>query len=421
MRMLHKLIDGIDSPDIILADLDGIKCHVAWREELDRQNPDKPSRKVPYDVSDKRPAHGKHVEWGVTRKAANALAKRLLTGSASGGLGIVLGTLFKGYRLVGIDLDGCRDPMTGEIAQWARKLIDRFATYTEVSPSGTGVKLFMLMTESDWQTMGKVSGSFKRQAAKGEKAPGIEVYSEARYFTVTDKRLPNSPEKLAIVSAAEFRCVAEVDGPEFKGESPGRKEGKADMREHNATRAFEGTLDRLREALTFIDPVKHNDYDSWFKIVSATEHETGGSEEGFEIAREWSEGCPDYDEDELREKWESLGRGGGRHLTGAYLLKLAMPNGFRMTEVEFEDLAPSEVEQGLQSRKRSTLRIHYPNDLKSMPPVKHLIRDVIEEGMLSSLIGTPGHGKTFLGLDMLLHIATGMPWFVTLPLGLNPD
>src|SRR6185369_6715592 len=31
---------------------------------------------------------------------------------------------------VGIDLDGCRDPETGELAQWAREIVLEFKTYT---------------------------------------------------------------------------------------------------------------------------------------------------------------------------------------------------------------------------------------------------------------------------------------------------
>jgi primase-polymerase (primpol)-like protein len=36
----------------------------------------------------------------------------------------------------GIDLDDCRDLPTGEIAPWARRILDSVASYTEVSPSG---------------------------------------------------------------------------------------------------------------------------------------------------------------------------------------------------------------------------------------------------------------------------------------------
>lgn len=394
----------MNAPAFTLPDLDGTPCHVAWRDE--------DGRKVPYSPRTGRKAMGKHSEWGGTYKAASALAKRI-----GGHVGMVLGTRFRDYRLLGIDLDGCRDSEFSTITPWARKLIHRFATYTEISPSGTGVKLFMLTPESDWQAMGKVSGNFKREGGKGEKAPGIEIYSEARYFTVTDDRLPNSPKKLAIVTGDEFRWVAEVAGPEFKGEPSRRKEGKADVVEHNKTLAFDGNLDRLREALDFIKAEDHSRYKDWLDIVSAIHHESRGSDEGLELAIKWSDDCIDYQgdysnfEDELRKKWPGFGKGSGRHLTGAYLLKLAFAEGFSFTQLDFEDLGPLEQEQESEPRKRSTLRVHYVSDLKSLPPFKHLIRDTISIGALSALIGAPGVGKTFIALDMLLHIATGKPWF----------
>src|SRR5262245_2213980 len=43
----------------------------------------------------------------------------------------------------GIDLDVCRDPDTGRLDPWAAETVARFNTYTEVSPSGTGVKLIL--------------------------------------------------------------------------------------------------------------------------------------------------------------------------------------------------------------------------------------------------------------------------------------
>lgn len=45
-------------------------------------------------------------------------------------------------RFVGIDIDKVRDANTGTVAPWARQLIQYLDSYAEVSPSGTGVKLF---------------------------------------------------------------------------------------------------------------------------------------------------------------------------------------------------------------------------------------------------------------------------------------
>jgi primase-polymerase (primpol)-like protein len=43
----------------------------------------------------------------------------------------------------GVDLDNCRGRETGEIADWAKEIIRGLASYTEVSPSGTGVKIWV--------------------------------------------------------------------------------------------------------------------------------------------------------------------------------------------------------------------------------------------------------------------------------------
>ena len=51
------------------------------------------------------------------------------------GIGFVLGN---GY--FGIDLDDCRDPMTGELSPLALEIVNDVPAYWEVSPSRTGIK-----------------------------------------------------------------------------------------------------------------------------------------------------------------------------------------------------------------------------------------------------------------------------------------
>jgi primase-polymerase (primpol)-like protein len=74
----------------------------------------------------------------------------------------------------GIDLDKCRDPETGVIEQWARKIIDEVSEgYVEVSPSGTGVHIIL---------EGVVRGGAVKKGS-------IELYSQTRFFTVTGRAL----------------------------------------------------------------------------------------------------------------------------------------------------------------------------------------------------------------------------------------
>jgi putative DNA primase/helicase len=82
----------------------------------------------------------------------------------------------------GIDLDACRNPETGEITKLARQIIDRMASYSEISPSGTGVKIFV---------KGVVSG-LRRKNPKMK----TEVYDRRRFFACTGHHLPGTPKTI---------------------------------------------------------------------------------------------------------------------------------------------------------------------------------------------------------------------------------
>jgi putative DNA primase/helicase len=77
----------------------------------------------------------------------------------------------------GVDLDKCRDRETGEIEPWARANIGRLQSYTEESPSGTGLHILV---------KGKVPTG-------GNKKGKVEMYSQGRYFTMTGQHLEGSP------------------------------------------------------------------------------------------------------------------------------------------------------------------------------------------------------------------------------------
>src|SRR5947208_1616508 len=72
------------------------------------------------------------------------------------GVGFALGRVDKGPAFAGVDLDQCRNPATGIIEEWAWKIIRHCDSYTEISPSGTGVKIFLLGWLPDGTRQGKV-------------------------------------------------------------------------------------------------------------------------------------------------------------------------------------------------------------------------------------------------------------------------
>jgi hypothetical protein len=75
--------------------------------------------------------------------------------------------------LVGLDLDDCVDK--GEIAPWAHRIVKRVGSYTEISPSLMGIKI--------WARAPELSTSYVK--------PGLEIYAGRRYFTVTGLSLGN--------------------------------------------------------------------------------------------------------------------------------------------------------------------------------------------------------------------------------------
>ncbi|MBA2715246.1 MAG: AAA family ATPase, partial [Rubrobacteraceae bacterium] len=83
--------------------------------------------------------------------------------------------------LCGVDLDGCLDPETGEIESWASTIIEELGSYTEISPSGTGVHVLVRATLPEGRNR------------KGR----FEAYDRSRYFTVTGKHLAGTPQAIA--------------------------------------------------------------------------------------------------------------------------------------------------------------------------------------------------------------------------------
>jgi len=89
-------------------------------------------------------------------------------------------------RLTGLDLDHVIDPATGELDPLASDVLKRFAgTYTEISPSGTGIRIWCY---------GKPGRSGKCDG----KRKWLEVYSHPsrRYLTVTGRHWPGSSNEV---------------------------------------------------------------------------------------------------------------------------------------------------------------------------------------------------------------------------------
>src|SRR6266566_2632520 len=149
-------------PDQIPQQLKEKPQWVCWRYE---QRNDK-TTKVPIDArTGKRASTTDSGTWSLFETAVSAATH-------FDGVGFV----FNG-DYTGVDLD--RAIHEDKPKPWAAKIIDSCATYAEFSPSGTGVHLI-----SEGALPEGWSGR-KRAFRDG----AIEIYSRARFFTVTGNRL----------------------------------------------------------------------------------------------------------------------------------------------------------------------------------------------------------------------------------------
>lgn len=130
--------------------------------------------KVPIDPATDTFASTTEAETWSSFETARAVAK-----TNDYGLGFVFTTE---DPLVGVDLDDCRETGSGKPTEQAKEIINQLESYTEVSPSGTG---YHVLLQGDLPADGNRSGN-------------IEMYDEARFFTMTGRHVSGTPEEICI-------------------------------------------------------------------------------------------------------------------------------------------------------------------------------------------------------------------------------
>lgn len=235
------------------------------------------------------------------------------------GLGFVFTT---DDDLGGVDLDACRDPATGEMKAWAQEIVDKFRSYTEVSPSGTGVKIYAAGAPSKLPTNSVKMGDKK----EGEKTPAIEAFVTGRFFAVTGQHLEGTPKDVQSCTEAWKWLVEKMGGGEKKM-AP-------------STGGF-FDADLVQDALAAIPA---DDYDVWVLVLAALKH--SGGEDAFQLALEWSKKSEKFqDEQQVKDKWDSFERrGDGEDVAGlGTVFRLAVEHGWERPSVNLRTDEPVHV------------------------------------------------------------------------------
>jgi len=179
--------------------------------------------KVPFRI-DGRPASTTDPKDRVTFDTA---VRALRLRAKFSGVGFVF---TKSAGLVGIDLDKCRDPETGETEAWAKAILDDLSTYTELSQSGRG-----------WHAI--VRGSLPEG---GNRKGRVEMYDRDRYFVMTGKRASNSPDEIQVrdLTTLHARLLAGKLDPKPAEQVAGRKARGTDKSPSGKDFALIGSLGR---------------------------------------------------------------------------------------------------------------------------------------------------------------------------------
>jgi P4 family phage/plasmid primase-like protien len=231
-------------------------------------------------------------------------------------------------NIVGIDLDDCYDLTVGFTNAAMQQLAKSIEGYMEVSPSGTGVKIF---TRAE------------HFASHADHSIGFEAYATGRYFTVTGHHLsgsvPVAPQDLtSVIPERTMRRTGDAFGDYV-----------APLEDWDITKVE-------TELLSKLSPDCH--YNEWIKIGQILHHQFSGDVEALECWDRWSSQSPDYKtigEFSCDYKWRTF-KGSGATLRSLIFMANA--------QIRKEALARGEIvlDSGAMNHARIFLENHYTSE-----------------------------------------------------------
>ena len=231
-------------------------------------------------------------------------------------------------NLVGIDLDDCYDLTVGFTNAAMQHIAESIEGYMEVSPSGTGVKIF---TRAD------------HFASHADHSIGFEAYATGRYFTVTGHHLsgsvPATPQDLtAVIPERTMRRTGDAFGDYV-----------APLEGWDITKVETELLSKLSPDCG---------YGEWLKIGQILHHQFSGDVEALECWDRWSSEGAQYattGEYSCDYKWRTF-KGSGATLRSLIFMANA--------QVRKEALARGEIvlDSGAMNHARIFLDSHYTSE-----------------------------------------------------------
>ena len=340
------------------ASLDAHERWVLWKN-LDR---DGRATKVPIRPDGETASAANPHDWFTRAICASAQ-----TALGADGVGIVLGPLDDGTWLGGLDFDNCRHDDT--LTPWAHGIVDRLDTYTEVSPSGTGVKAFFTLTPEDAIAirafLGNRDGRKWSTENRGDHPPAIELYLKGRYFTFTGCSI--GAPYLRTVSKADLVWLMEAAAHQFPGQSPDQRTND----NSRSAKALRRAMAMRADGHTFEDFVDALGRDP---VLAQWLEEKGAQADGRELQRAWARAADYLQRDDAEGAGDLNSPGDEDNIFG--------------------DLD----------------RFRIANMTQGEPPkLRFLLDGLMPLGTLGVVYGPGGVGKSLFAMDICLEVANLTP------------
>lgn len=356
---------------------------VVWRFE--HTAGEKKPRKVPYYINGRRRVGTQGSPQDRANMASFDAAKQFAIRRGFDGVGLAL---MPEFGVTALDFDNCVTAMG--IDPQVEALTS--GTYAEFSPSGQGVRAFVLGALGD-----------NKDCVSADQPLGFETFTAKGFVTFTGNTTelttltgcenalaPVTPE-LEVFCASRFKKTQRTATP-YDGDG-------------------EQTLGLTEEQITQLLASLPSDlsYDEWVRTGMAIHHETQG--DGFGLWDEWSSNSPKYTTSEYStERWVSFGVNlavapyTARSLV-RYAQELGVDPGINLDTAEPTEFAliPSPI------TGRFNIRSHF-EFTSQVRSVKWIIKDFLPHAQLGVLFGESGSGKSFLTYDMCAAVCRGIEW-----------
>jgi hypothetical protein len=317
-------------------------------------------------------------------------------------------------RLIAIDLDACFDGRV--VSSWALEIVTGMASYTEISPSGRGLRIFVRL-DSEWPKDARLKSKVAAPAPVGvDKAPEVQVFGSgpAGYVTITGNPLPGYEIPVAIASADGMAALLRhlgtkdeagaVDLPPGTGPRPQLDElTGAVVATHHGLALVEGR---------WKDTGAKSASEAYFVLATKAYAEARGH---ADVVVDWLLGNTAWGAGRIDDSADP-GKYTRRSWVERDVARIATRSAAATAAAAFHALTEEE-EVGVQNppvhpptlSTPSTLLTGHADFVGAANKQAWLVKGLVPRTGIVQFFGDPGSGKTPCAMSLAMHVAAGRP------------